>query len=94
MKTNITPFGVVLEIVYEGTTYMGMIQNDFDKFKTFSNFDLSIDTLILFDSDFNKLSFSEKDPKEICELYDIIEDLIEKIVVNGETEDEDDEEEG
>lgn len=90
MKTKITPYGIVLNIVYDGKTYLGVIQNDFDRFKTFGNYDLSVDSLILFDEDFNKLSFSDKETKRTCELYDIIEDLIEKIVVNEEYDDDED----
>jgi len=92
MTTKITPNGIVLLIEHEGKTYHGYVQNDFDRFKTYGNYDLSTDTLILFDEDFNKLSFSKENTKETCDLYDQIEELIEKFVIREEDQDEDDEE--
>ena len=89
MTTKITPNGIVLLIEHEGKTYHGYLQNDFDRFKTYGNYDLSTDTLILFDEDFNKISFENTDT---CDLYDKIEELIEKFVIREEDEDEDDEE--
>jgi hypothetical protein len=88
---KIRPHGVVLTINYEGRTYIGFLENDFERFKTFGNHDLSVDTLILFDEEWNHLSFSERNTKKTCELYDIIEDLIEKIVINENHEDEEEE---
>ena len=84
MKTEITPFGVMLKIIYEGKVYMGLLQNDFEMYKTFGNYDLSSDTLILFDENFKLLSFEDEDKELTCKLYDLIEEEIEKIVVNQE----------
>ena len=90
MKNKITPFGIVLKIVYQGITYMGIIQNDFERFKTYGNYDLSIDTLMVFDEDFKLLSFDGENKEMTCELYDLFEEQIEKLVVNEEDDEEDD----
>jgi hypothetical protein len=90
MKAKITPFGIVLKIVYEGKTYMGLLQNDFVTYKTFGNGDLSIDTLILFDEDFNKLSFEPFQNEQTSELYSLFEEQIEKIVIDEEDDDDED----
>jgi len=87
MTTKITPNGIVLLIEHEDKTYHGYLQNNFERFKTYGNYDLSTDTLILFDEDFNKVSF---DDPNTCDLYDKIEELIEKFVIREEDDEESD----
>ena len=81
MKSKITPHGIVLKIVHEEKTYHGVLQNDFETNKTFGNCDLSVDTLILFDEEFNQLSFDGEDQEKTCQLYEIMERMIEENVI-------------
>jgi len=81
MGTKITPNGVVLLIEHEEKTYHCYLQNDFERFKTFGNFDLDMGTLVIFDESFNLIpNFPE-------ELYDKMEELIFKYVVEENDQD-------
>ena len=88
MKTQIKPFGIVLQIEFEEKTYFGVIQNDFECFKTFGNSDLDLGSLLLFDEDFNQIKLTPSNRDTMGDLYDRIEEKIEKFVVEEEDEEE------
>ena len=81
MKTEIKPFGIVLQIEFEEKTYFGVIQNDFECFKTYGNTSLDLGSLLLFDEEFKQIELTPSNRDTMGVLYDRIEEEIQKIVV-------------
>jgi len=80
MVVSIKSHGTMVEINYKNETYYGLLCVDFERFKTFGNTDISVDSLTLFDHEYNKIPYG--DP-----IYEILEERVERTVLNEEDED-------
>lgn len=84
--SKVRPFGVVVEVTINETTYYCMLVNDFDRFKTFGNYDLDSRPFVVMDVQMNSLS------EENVELYDQMEEIIDRMVIREERDEDEDEE--
>jgi hypothetical protein len=80
--TRIEPCGVTLQIEHEGKTYYGHMYNNYERFKTFGNYDLNpYDDLVLFDDNWKLIPYTD-------DLYEILADEIQKQVIEEKDPDE------
>lgn len=86
MKTKITPHGTMIQIEHKDKTYFGLLIVDFDLYKTFGNYDIEIDSLTLFDEDYDKIPYWEP-------IYDELSPIVEKIVLLEENDEDEEEDE-
>ena len=91
MKTKIYPHGTMLEIHHNVDSennpdkiFYCLLLVDFDLWKTYGNTDIDVDSMTLFDEDYNKINYGD-------ELYDELSEIVQKIVIEeNEDDDEDD----
>lgn len=57
MTTKMRPCGVTLEIEHEGKTYFAHLYNDWDWYKTYDNYEIETEEMILFDDNFNRIPY-------------------------------------
>lgn len=75
MTTKITPHGSMVEIRHNDEIYYGLLLVDFDRFKTFGNYEIDVEgSMTLFDNEYNRIEYDSP-------LYDELTDIVEKIVV-------------
>lgn len=74
MKTKMRPCGVTLEIEHEGKTYYGHLYNDWEKYKTYENYEIDPFELNLFDENFDRIPYDD-------DLYDTMSKLIEEHIL-------------
>lgn len=79
-KTNdmikVKPFGVVVEVKIDEETYYVIIVNNFERFKTFGNWDLDSEPFVVMDKDMKPLS------DENVELFEKIGEIIQQMVID------------
>ena len=83
MKTKIYPHGTMVEIHYNDEIYYGLLVVDFDRFKTFGNTDIDTELMVFFDEEYNMIPY-------VNPIYEILQELVKKIVIFEESDDEDD----
>ena len=77
--TTVKPFGVVLEVVRNEKTQYVILPNDFERFKTFGNWNLQTEPIEVLGEDFKPIEFDEDEISEIINDY----------VVNEKSDDDD-----
>ena len=78
--TTVKPFGIVLEVVKDNKTQYVILPNNFERFKTFGNWDLETDPIDVLGEDFKPIEFDE----------DEISEIIVKYVIDEKSDDDDD----
>lgn len=82
MKTKMRPSGVTLEIEHNGKTYFVHLYNDWDVYKTYDNYEIEVEEMILFDDEFNRVPYD-------VDLYEEFRPLVEEHIFDHKHEWED-----